>query len=135
QQEQEGEAVPQGAAGTPGELHPATIAAARVEPGRPFLSGHGSCLHCLSLLVEHESAVAAVHADRVAFAEIAFEHPQRERIEDAALNRPLERTRAVDRIIALMYEELPGGIGQSDANLALLEAARQAADLNIDDPF
>ena len=45
-------------------------------------------------------------ADRVAIVERPFEHLERDRILKLALNDPLERSRAVDRIVALRRERL-----------------------------
>ena len=47
------------------------------------------------LLFERQPVRPGVDDDGVAFAEPPLEHPQRQRIEHPALNRPLERPRAV----------------------------------------
>src|SRR6188768_1604752 len=61
------------------------------------------CLHRL-LLFEPQSAGAGVDDHRVAFAESPFEHLQGQRIEHAALNRPLEWTGAIRGVVALGHQ-------------------------------
>ena len=56
-----------------------------------------------------------------------------QRIEHAALNRPLQRPRAVGRIIPLAHELVPGRVGERDVDLALLQPPGQPGDLDIDD--
>src|SRR5207237_43266 len=48
---------------------------------------------------EDELALLHVDLDGVALPELAVEHPQRQRIEAVLLDRPLERTGAVDRVV------------------------------------
>src|SRR5688572_8618533 len=86
------------------------------------------------LLVEFEPGVAAdVDDDAVAFAELALEHPQRQRIENAALDGALERAGPVHRIVTFGDDELARRFGQLDMDLAILEPLQQAAELNVDD--
>src|SRR6185436_7591980 len=56
--------------------------------------------------LEDELAVLRVDPDRVALGELTLEEPLRERVLDEALQRPLERTRAVRRIPAGLREHL-----------------------------
>ena len=58
-------------------------------------------------LFERQAVRAGVDDDRVAFAEVALEHPQRQRIEHPPLNGALERPRAVGRIVALRARAVP----------------------------
>ena len=59
--------------------------------------------------------------------EVALEQPQRERVLEQALDRPLERPRAVGRIPAGLGERLLRGVGQLELEAALGEPRRAAA--------
>src|SRR5688572_31750681 len=82
-----------------------------------------------------EGQAIVSHVDRyvIAFAELAFEHPHRQRIEDTALDGALQRPRAVHRIVAFRHEERLGRLAQVDVDLPFLETLEQAADLDVDD--
>src|SRR5215813_14172993 len=58
------------------------------------------------VLRERQLAGPRVDAHGVALAEFALEHLDRQRIEHSALDRPLQRARAVGRIIALFDDEI-----------------------------
>src|SRR3954469_16311715 len=90
--------------------------------------------YCLSFF-KLQSIAAAVDHHRVAFEEVALEHPERERIEHQPLNRALERPRAVDRIVSFTRELFLGRFGELDVNFPLLEAPDQTRNLNVDDPL
>src|SRR4029079_1362871 len=84
-------------------------------------------------LGKRELAGPPVDLHGVAFAELALEHLDRERIEDAPLYRALQRTRAVRRIVALLDEQILGTIGQLDVDLAVLVPFDQPPQLDVDD--
>src|SRR5438105_2627243 len=91
-----------------------------------------SYLHRLPFL-EPQAARPRVDLHRVAFAEVTFEDAQRERIEDEALNRALQRPRAVARIVSLAHQLFLRGVGERHVNLPLLQTPRQPAQLDVDD--
>ena len=82
---------------------------------------------------EDEVAVLGVDADRVAVAEVALEQPQRERVLEQPLDRPLQRPRAVGRIPAGLGEHLLRGVGQLEREPALGEPRAQPLELQLDD--
>ena len=61
------------------------------------------------------------------------EHAHRQRVEHPPLDRPLQRPRAVGRIVALGDQQILGAVGQLDVDLAILEPLHQAAQLDVDD--
>src|SRR3954464_13737709 len=97
-----------------------------VEPGR-------SGSHSLALFTERQPRAIAVDDDGVAFAEVSFEDPHRERIEHATLNRALERPGAVRRVVAFLDELFFGCVSEHYMNLALFEALHQPGELDLDD--
>lgn len=62
------------------------------------------------LLCEDQPALARGHLDRVAGLELAVEQLHGERIEQALLDRALERARAKQRIVAFSREEFLRGL-------------------------
>ena len=81
---------------------PERLPAAGLGGGRRDLLGHR----------QHELAVAGVHADGVALAEVALEDGQRERVDQALGDDPLERARAVGRVVAEVAQQLAGAVGE-----------------------
>src|SRR4029077_16372639 len=77
--------------------------------------------------------LASIDDDRFPFAKGTLEHLHGQRIEDAALNGPLERPRAIRWIVTLAEQGLLGGVGELNKNLALLQAAHQPTELDVDD--
>ena len=57
-------------------------------------------------LFEDQLAVVRIDPNDIAFRELALQEPQRERILDHPLERPLQRTRAVGRIPAGLRDRL-----------------------------
>src|SRR5258707_1024026 len=90
-------------------------------------------LHGLAFLETQTVALAGVDDHGVAFAKHAFEHLHRQRVEHTPLNGPLERPGAVGGIVTLADQRLFGGVGELDEDLPLLEPAREAAELDVDD--
>ncbi len=82
---------------------------------------------------ERQLAVLGVDAHDVAVHEVAFEQPERERVLEQPLNRPLERTRAVGRVPAGLGERRLRRVGQLEAETALGEPAAQPLELQPDD--
>src|SRR5438093_9499864 len=83
--------------------------------------------------LERQPILPRVDRDRIALDEMAFEHPQRQRIKYQALNGALERPRAVGGIVALADEQLLRFLGEPDVDLPLFEALHQPGDLDVDD--
>ena len=64
--------------------------------------------HVSPLLAKHDAAVLDIGLDHIAVGELAVEHVEAERVEQVMLDGALERAGAVDRIVALVAEELLG---------------------------
>src|SRR2546425_11984240 len=87
---------------------------------------------CLPLF-ELQTRVAHVDDDLVALAELAFEHPERQRVEDAPLDGPFQGPRAVHRIVTLGDQKILRVVRELDHNLPLLEPLQQVVRLDVDD--
>ena len=62
------------------------------------------------------------------------EHAQRQRVEHAPLDRPLQRPRAVHRVVALVDEQLSSRASvSSTCDLPVRQPPQQAAQLDVDD--
>ena len=70
---------------------------------------------------------------RVALAELALQHAHRQRVEHPALDGPLQRPRAIRRVVALCDQHVLRPVGQLDVDLAILEPLHEAAQLDVDD--
>jgi len=70
------------------------------------------------------AVVRRVDADGVAVAEVALQQPQRERVLDEPLDRPLQRPGAVSRIPAGVGERLLRGVGQLERDPPIGEIGR-----------
>src|SRR5947207_53088 len=86
-----------------------------------------SCAHRF-LLREGQRVRTPIDHDRVALEEVALEHPERQRVEHPALDRPLQRPRAVGWIIPFAHQLFLGAFGERDMNLPLFEPFRQPGD-------
>src|SRR5437870_12322977 len=82
---------------------------------------------------EHDLAVPRVHHHGVALVELTGQHLLRERIEDALLDRALERSRAVRGVEAFLRDERLGVRGELEGDLPLGEALRKDGGLLVDD--
>ena len=58
---------------------------------------------------------------------------QRQRIEHPALDRPLQRPRAVHRIVSFFDDQVPRFVGELDPDLPILEPPQQRRELDVDD--
>ncbi len=74
-----------------------------------------------------------VHDHDVTGAQLAEEDLLRQRVLDLALDRATQRTRAQHRVVALLGQQLLGGLGQLDAHVPVLEALVDLADHQVDD--
>src|SRR5205809_1871303 len=71
------------------------------------------------LLAEDVLGIDVVHDGGVAFLELAGEDAARERVRHAALDRPAQRARPVDGVVAFFYERRLGGFRELQADLAV----------------
>src|SRR3954467_7407064 len=84
----------------------------RRSPERRFLagvlgvSGIPSYKRILFCLLEGEFSGRAVDDDAVPLAELPLQHAHRERVEDAALDGPLQRPGPVGRVVALFDDQV-----------------------------
>ena len=62
--------------------------------------------------------------DGLTFVNFAFEDVDAERVEDFFLNRTLERTRTVNRIVAFARNQFFGRVGKIERDFLLLETFR-----------
>src|SRR6201996_955228 len=69
--------------------------------------------------LEDEGAVGGVDADGVALDELALEDLQRQFVDQLLLDHPLQRPRAVDRVVAEVAEQGAGIVGEVDRDAAL----------------
>src|SRR6266566_10039866 len=110
-------------------------------PHPPFIGERGprlspslcGCRRGCAGLLEDESGAVRVDADRVALTEVALEQPQRERVLDEPLDRPLQRPRAVRGIPARLRDELLRRVGQLDLQAPVGEPVAQPRELHLDD--
>jgi len=72
-------------------------------------------------------------ADRVAFDEVALQDRQREAVDEPLLDHALERSRAVDGVVAEVAEQLARLGRQLDGEVALGDAVDDALRLDADD--
>jgi hypothetical protein len=79
----------------------------------------------------HPTAIVDLHCR--AIRDFAAEQLFGQRILQVALDRALERPRAVDRIVADPAEPALGGIAELERDLAVLEQALHPPDLDLDD--
>ena len=83
--------------------------------------------------LEHELALGRVDPDGVAGHEAPLEDRQRQLVDQALLDHPLERPGAVRRVVAQVAEQRPRRVGQLDLDVALADPLDQALDLQVDD--
>ncbi len=67
----------------------------------------------------------------IAFAEPALEHRERQRVEQAPLQRPLERPGAVDRIVPLIDQQIARAASES-TSVSFRSASRRSQRLELD---
>src|SRR5204862_3502865 len=83
--------------------------------------------------LEHELAVGRVGTDDRTVAELAREHLYRKRVLELALDRPLERARAVGRVVSVLDQELGRRIAQLERDPPVSQPPPQALDLEAHD--
>ena len=112
----------------PGKLYPTSHhptkkrGAGRQNPGGdPPGRSQGSSL-CLCLF-EHDVSIAIVHLYRVPLDKLTPQQCKRQWILDLSLDDPLERSRAVDRVISGFGQILSGCVGQNQPDIALGQKA------------
>src|SRR5687768_17016109 len=76
----------------------------------------------LAGLFEIQPVTLDVRHDLISLAEFALQDTHGERVENAPLNRALERPGAVRRIVSFGYQPALGRLRELDSNLAILEA-------------
>src|SRR5207249_4134191 len=86
-----------------------------------------------SLEAERIAVLRPVHPYPVAFGELPLEHGERQRILQQPLDRPLERPRAVHRVVAFRHDQLLRRRPHLEGELALRHEPLHALDLEIDD--
>src|ERR1043165_9681457 len=91
--------------------------------------------HRLRLELQLELAVVHVHEHRVARLELPFEQADRQRIDDLALQRALERPRAERGVVACARQMVLRRLADLERQAALGDHLRQAAELDLDDPL
>src|SRR5439155_8023077 len=82
-----------------------------------------------------QSSVFRIDADGLAFADFAFQDVDAERVENFFLNGAAQRTRAVNGIVTFARQQLLGRIRELECDLLLLQAFRQAAQLDFHNLF
>ena len=80
----------------------------------------------LHALVEDDAAALGAHHDGVALVEVAVEDGQRERVLEEPLDGPLERPRAVGRVVALARRAAPRRAGVSSRVIRLSASRRRS---------
>src|SRR5918996_643699 len=83
---------------------------------------------------QREVVTVAYDPDRVSLVEPALQQLQRDAVLQLALNDALERSRAVDRIVALLREQLAGFGGDLELEVPLRQQLLQPDELEIHDP-
>src|SRR5947208_167581 len=86
-----------------------------------------------SLEAERIAVLRPVHPYPVAFGELPLEHGERQWILQQPLDRPLERPRAVHRVVAFRHDQLLRRRRHLEGELALRHEPLHALDLEIDD--
>src|SRR5581483_3163227 len=72
-----------------------------------------------------------IHHHRVAIAELTLQQPHGQFVLQALLDDALERSRAVDRIVALLAKSPASRLGQLQRDLAILEQLAQPSKLDL----
>src|SRR4051812_9554228 len=86
-----------------------------------------------ALAADAELAALDRDLDGVAVLDAALEDLRRQRVLQAALDHPLQRPRAVDRVVAAVGQPLQGLAVELDVDLAIGQQLAQAAELDLDD--
>src|SRR5437899_7400890 len=84
-------------------------------------------------LAHHEIALLDIYQHRVALGKLAVEDRQGQRVLDAALNHPLQRSGDVVRVVALVRDQLHGRRRKLQRDVPLGQPLAQPFQLDIDD--
>src|SRR5207237_9076161 len=102
------------------------------EPAR-VLGPHSPATLRSSNSRESQLSVFHVDQDSIALTEAALEDQQRQAVLDQALDGPLQRPGAVDRVPTPFRDQLPGGWGDLELDLSLRQPLLQAGQLDVHD--
>src|SRR5215210_812931 len=83
--------------------------------------------------LEREALLGAVHDDGVVRAELAAYDAARKGVLDVASDSPCQRSSTELRVVALLGEELLGGVGDLDLDALALEVLVQAGEHDVHD--
>src|SRR5215212_8700894 len=100
---------------------------------RQLTPASGGSRHPRLRSLEHELAVARVDADAVAGGELALEQLERELVDELLLDHPLERARAVGRVVAEVADQRARVVGELDLDAALADPPGELRHLEVDD--
>jgi hypothetical protein len=84
-------------------------------------------------LSERKLGTSCVDIHGVALGQLARQQQHRQPVLDQALDRPLERSRAVNGIPAALGEKLSRGVGHLEGDLTLGKPLLQVCKLDVDD--
>src|SRR5438105_1231701 len=87
----------------------------------------------LTFRLQHQRSVAFVDSHRRAVDDFPTQDRVGERVLEVFLDRPLQRTGAVDGIVADPAEPGAGGLAKIDPDLAVGEKLAEARHLDVDD--
>src|SRR6266508_1124242 len=82
---------------------------------------------------EREAAALGVDLNLVPVHELARQQLDRQHVLNLPLEEPLQRTRPIGGVEALVRQVLASGVGDADHELATLQPALEHADLNVHD--
>src|SRR5215204_4739114 len=99
---------------------------------RGFLDGGGLGLE-RGRRGERELAVGGVDEHPIAGLELALQQLQRQLVHEPLLDHPLERARAVRRVVAEVAEQRAGIVGQLDLHTLLAHTLDQLGHLQLND--
>src|SRR4029077_2114936 len=86
-----------------------------------------------SLLMENELSCLDFGSDAIARHELSFQQRETQRVEQAALNHPLKRSRTVYRIVSFFGQQPFGTFAKSQLEMLLFEPPQHARQLNFND--
>src|ERR1700730_16955295 len=110
---------------------PAREQAAR--SGSLFRAGSVRRLAQDALAADDQLALLDGDLDGLAFLDTAFEDQRRQRVLQAALDHPLERPGAIDRIVAAVGQPLHRPAVEVESDLATGQELAQLSELDVDD--
>src|SRR5712671_7324014 len=103
-------------------------------PGNLLVCGVSVCRFAEHALAANDQLAAFdSDLDGLALLDAAFEDQRRQRVLQAALDHPLERPRAVDRVVAAVGQPLQRLAVELELDLAIGQKLAQVAELDLDD--